>query len=88
MGRSYGINRIEVRCTQGFFLGKPEGKRPLGIPRHGWEDNFKMGLPEIGRFAANYFCTGRICLMIHTSGGFLSARCDRSGFIECGKCLD
>ena len=23
----------------GVMMGKPEGKRPLGRPRHGWEDN-------------------------------------------------
>jgi hypothetical protein len=23
-------------------VGKPEGKRPLGRPRHRWEDNIKM----------------------------------------------
>jgi hypothetical protein len=27
---------------------KPEGKRPLGRPRHKWEDNIKMDLREIG----------------------------------------
>jgi hypothetical protein len=26
---------------------KPEGKRPLGRPRHRWEDNTKMDLKEI-----------------------------------------
>jgi hypothetical protein len=25
-----------------------EGKRPLGRPRHGWADNIKMDLREIG----------------------------------------
>jgi len=29
-------------------MGKPEGKRPLGKPRHRWEDNFKMDLQEVG----------------------------------------
>jgi hypothetical protein len=29
-------------------VGKPEEKRPLGIPRHGWEDNINMNLREIG----------------------------------------
>jgi len=24
------------------MMGKPEGKRPLGRPRHKWEDNIKM----------------------------------------------
>jgi hypothetical protein len=28
--------------------GKPEGKRPLGRPRHRRVDNIKMGLGEIG----------------------------------------
>jgi hypothetical protein len=27
--------------------GKPEGKRPLGRPRHRWEDNIKMDLQEV-----------------------------------------
>ena len=29
-------------------MGKHEGKRPLGRPRHLWEDNIKMGLQEVG----------------------------------------
>ena len=31
------------------LVGKPEGKRPLGRPRHRWEDNIKMDLREVGR---------------------------------------
>ena len=30
------------------LVGKPEGKRPLGRPRHIWEDNIKMDLQEVG----------------------------------------
>ena len=30
------------------LVGKPEGKIPLGRPRHGWEDNIKMDLQEVG----------------------------------------
>jgi hypothetical protein len=26
------------------LVGKPEGKKLLGRPRHRWEDNIKMGL--------------------------------------------
>jgi hypothetical protein len=26
------------------LVGIPEGKRPLGRPRHRWVDNIKMGL--------------------------------------------
>jgi len=29
------------------FVGKLEGKRPLGIPRWRWEDNIKMDLQEV-----------------------------------------
>jgi hypothetical protein len=29
-------------------VGKPEGKTPLGRPRHRREDNIKMDLREIG----------------------------------------
>jgi hypothetical protein len=29
-------------------VGKPEGKKPLGRPRHRWVDNIKMDLREIG----------------------------------------
>jgi hypothetical protein len=31
------------------MVGRPEGKRPFGRPRRGWEDNIKMGLQEVGR---------------------------------------
>jgi hypothetical protein len=31
-----------------ILVEKPEGKRPLGIPRRRWEDNIKMDLGETG----------------------------------------
>jgi hypothetical protein len=30
------------------LVGRPEGKRPLGRPRHRWEDGIRMDLREIG----------------------------------------
>ena len=30
------------------LVGKPEGKRPLGRPRHRREDNIKVDLQEVG----------------------------------------
>ena len=36
MGASTGAYRV--------LVGKPEGKRPLGGPRHGWEDNTNTNL--------------------------------------------
>jgi hypothetical protein len=38
----------ESRGVYGFLVGKPEGKRPLGRPRHKWENNIKMDLQEVG----------------------------------------
>jgi hypothetical protein len=31
-----------------FWWRGPEGKRPLGRPRHRWEDNIKMDLQKVG----------------------------------------
>jgi hypothetical protein len=37
----------EVRGAYNILVGKPEGRRPLGRPRHRWEDNISMDLREI-----------------------------------------
>jgi hypothetical protein len=29
-------------------VGKPEGKRSLGRPKHRWKDNIKIDLQEVG----------------------------------------
>jgi hypothetical protein len=44
-----------------ILMGKPEGKRPLGRPRHRLVENIKIYHIE----------TGSIWLMIWTSGGLL-----------------
>jgi hypothetical protein len=49
------------------FVGKPEGKKPLGRPKHTWEDNIKMGLEEIWYGV----WTGLIMLRIGTGGWLL-----------------
>ena len=36
------------RCVHRASVGKPEGKRPLGRPRHIWEDNIKRDPKEVG----------------------------------------
>ena len=40
MGDKKGAYRV--------LMGKPERKRPLGRPWHGWEDNIKMDFQEVG----------------------------------------
>jgi len=36
-----------LRNAYSIPVGKPECKRPLGRPRHRWEDNIRMDLREI-----------------------------------------
>jgi hypothetical protein len=36
------------RNTYKILVGKREGKRPLGRPRHRWVDNIKIDLRELG----------------------------------------
>jgi len=40
MGERRGVYRVSV--------GKPEGKRPLGRPSRGREDNIKMDFQKVG----------------------------------------
>jgi hypothetical protein len=42
------VHMWERRGAYRFSVGNPEGKRPLGRPRHRWEDNIKMDLQEVG----------------------------------------
>jgi hypothetical protein len=47
MGRACSTNGEKGNARR-ILMGKPEGKRPLGRPRHRWVDNIKMDLREIG----------------------------------------
>jgi hypothetical protein len=38
----------ENRKVYRLLVGKPEGKRPLGRPRHRWVHNIRMDLVEVG----------------------------------------
>jgi hypothetical protein len=38
----------EERNLYKVLVGKPKGKRPLGRPRHSWEDWIRIYLREIG----------------------------------------
>ena len=39
MGERRGVYRV--------LVGKPEGKNPLGRPRHRWEENIKIDFQEV-----------------------------------------
>jgi hypothetical protein len=43
----YVAHMGEGRGVYMLLVGRPEGKRPLGRPRHRWEVNFKMDLREM-----------------------------------------
>jgi hypothetical protein len=36
----------EIRNALKILVSKPEGNRPLGRPRHGWEDNIRWVLKK------------------------------------------
>jgi hypothetical protein len=46
MGEGKGVYRV--------LVGRPEGNRPLGRPRHRWEYNIKPDLREIGIDGTNW----------------------------------
>jgi hypothetical protein len=46
MGEERGVCRV--------LVGRPEGKRPLGIPRRRWEDNIKIDPRERGMDGTNW----------------------------------
>jgi len=52
----------ERRSLYSVLVGKPEGNRTLGRPRHRWEDNIKLNLQDLRGRA----CTGFIWLRIVT----------------------
>jgi 3-oxoacyl-ACP reductase-like protein len=44
----------ERRGANGILVGKSEIRRPLGRPRHRWEDNIKMDLRKVGLAGMNW----------------------------------
>jgi hypothetical protein len=44
----YAARMREGRNVYRLFMRKPEGKRPLGRPRHRWEDGMKMDQRQTG----------------------------------------
>jgi hypothetical protein len=60
----------EGRVVHRVLVGKPEGRRPLGRPRHIWEDNIRVDLWEVGGNVG----TGWSWLSIGTDGGHFCVR--------------
>jgi hypothetical protein len=47
-------SRGERRGVYRVYVAKPEGKRPLGRPRHKWEDRNKMDLQGSGMWGMDW----------------------------------
>jgi hypothetical protein len=47
---------VEKRNAYRLLVGKPEGKRPLGRPKHRLVVNIKMHLLEIGWGGVDWIC--------------------------------
>jgi hypothetical protein len=67
MGRACGTFGRENECINTIFVVAIQGQRPLGRPRHRWENNIKMDLREV----ESRLWTGFIRLRIESSGGLL-----------------
>jgi hypothetical protein len=48
VGRACSVYGGERRGLCRVLVGKPEGRRPLGRPRHRWENDIKMNFQEVG----------------------------------------
>jgi len=74
----------ERRGAYRFLVGKPEGKRLLGRPRHRCKDNIKMDLREVGCWVME-----RIKL---AQDGQVAGTCRCSNeplvYMKCGEFLD
>jgi hypothetical protein len=42
-----------MKIVYKILVREPEGKRPCGRPRNGWEDNIRMDLREMGWESVN-----------------------------------
>jgi hypothetical protein len=71
----------EVRGAYNILVGRPEGRRPLGKPRHRWEDNIKMNLREIGFGDVDWIHWGQVA-------GSCEHGNEPSGSIKRGEFLD
>jgi len=66
MSGTCGTHGGQERCIR-VLVDRPKGKRLLGRPGHGWEDNIKMNLQEVGWGDMDWIGW----LTIGTSGGRL-----------------
>jgi hypothetical protein len=71
-----GVHRV--------LVGKPEGKRPLGRPRRGWEANIKMDIQEMGGDCGDWMELAQD----RDRWRALVSKVRNFGFQKCGEFLD
>ena len=80
----WGISRGACRV----LAGKPEGRRPLGRPRPGWEDNIKMGIRTVGLEVIDWIDLTQDRERWGKVEGCCECGNEPSCFIKCGEFLD
>jgi hypothetical protein len=65
--KSIHVSHFGPFCAMHVLVGRPEGRRSLGRPRHKSENNIKMGVQAVGCVA----CSGLIWSRIGAGGGIL-----------------
>jgi hypothetical protein len=74
----------EGRRVHRVLVARPEGRSPLGRPRHRWEDNIKRDLQELGGGCGDWMERAqgrdRWRALVSTVMNF--------GFHKCGEFLD
>jgi hypothetical protein len=75
---------VALKGREEVYTGKTEGKGPLGIPRHRWEENIILDLQEVGwGYGLDYSGSGQGQVAV-------SCKCSNksSGSIKLEKFLD
>jgi hypothetical protein len=74
----------EKRNAYRLLLGKPEGKRSLGRPRHRWVDNIRMDFGEVGWGDVDWM----VWLRIGTGGELCEFGIEPSGSMKCWETIE
>ena len=69
-------------CAYGGLVGGRGGKKPLGRPRHAWEDNIKMDLKKYDGNAWTEFVSGHGQVLGCCEHGY-----EPWSFMKCGDFL-
>jgi hypothetical protein len=75
----------ENRNAYRLLVGKPEGRRPLGRPKHRWVDNIRMDLVEVGWGDVHWIGLAQDSKQVESSCEFGIKLSDS---MKCGKTIE